>query len=406
MSAPDRPDSRFLDRATPPHIVTLVVVTGISALTMNIFLPSLPGMTAFFQTDYRLMQLSVSLYLGVSALLQIVIGPISDRYGRRSVMLWSTALFLVATLGTIVAPTIGIFLAFRMMQAVVAAGMVLSRAVIRDMVPAEEAASMIGYVTMGMALVPMVGPMIGGVLDEAFGWQANFVLLFALGAGTLWLVWSDLGETAAGQRARFADQVRQYPELLGSPRFWGYCLAAAFSSGSFFAYLGGAPYVGSEIFHMTPGRLGVYMAAPAVGYAVGNYVSGRYSVQFGIDPMILTGTAITAACMAFLTAASAAGLAGPNLFFGTIVSVGVGNGLALPNANAGMLSVRPGLAGTASGLGGAIMIGGGAAVSALAGWALGLGGGATPLAALMLACSVAAVASILLVIRRTRRLGL
>ena len=406
MNTPDHPAVRFLDRATPPHIVTLVVVTGISALTMNIFLPSLPGMTAFFQTDYRLMQLSVSLYLGVSALLQIVIGPVSDRYGRRSVMLWSTALFLVATLGTILAPTIGTFLGFRMMQAVVAAGMVLSRAVIRDMVPAEEAASMIGYVTMGMALVPMVGPMIGGVLDEAFGWQANFVLLFGLGAGTLWLIWSDLGETAAGQRTRFADQVRQYPELLGSPRFWGYCLAAAFSSGSFFAYLGGAPYVGSEIFHMTPGRLGVYMAAPAVGYAFGNYVSGRYSVRFGIDPMILTGTAITATCMALLTTASATGLAGPNLFFGAIISVGVGNGLALPNANAGMLSVRPGLAGTASGLGGAIMIGGGAAVSALAGWALGLGGGATPLAALMLACSVAAVASILLVIRRTRRLGL
>ncbi len=89
MSTPDRPASRFLDRATPPHIVTLVVLTGISALTMNIFLPSLPGMTAYFQTDYRLMQLSVSLYLAVSAVLQIVIGPISDRYGRRSVMLWS-----------------------------------------------------------------------------------------------------------------------------------------------------------------------------------------------------------------------------------------------------------------------------------------------------------------------------
>ncbi|OYX45298.1 MAG: Bcr/CflA family drug resistance efflux transporter [Rhodobacterales bacterium 32-67-9] len=406
MNASERPAIRFLDRATPPHIMTLVVVTGISALTMNIFLPSLPGMTLFFETDYRLMQLSVSLYLGVSALLQVVIGPISDRNGRRSVMLWTTALFLVATLGTILAPTVGTFLAFRMMQAVVAAGMVLSRAVIRDMVPAEEAASMIGYVTMGMALVPMVGPMIGGVLDEAFGWQANFVLLLVLGVGTFWLIWSDLGETAGGHRARFADQVRQYPALLGSPRFWGYCLAAAFSSGSFFAYLGGAPFVGSEIFHMSPGRLGIYLAAPALGYAVGNFISGRYSVRIGIDRMIVNGTAITAVGMALLTAASAAGIAGPNLFFGAIVSVGLGNGMALPNANAGMLSVRPGLAGTASGLGGAIMIGGGAAVSALAGWALGLGGGATPLAALMLICSVASVAAILFVIRRTRRLGL
>ena len=232
-----RPVARFLDRSTAPHVATLVAVTGLSALAMNIFLPSLPAMTDWFATDYRLMQLSVSLYLGVSAGLQIVIGPISDRFGRRPVLLWSVVLFLIATAGTLFAPTVGVFLAFRMMQAVVAAGMVLSRAVIRDMVPANEAASMIGYVTMGMAFVPMVGPMIGGILDGAFGWQANFLALFGLGVAVLWMIWADLGETAAGHRTRFADQMRQYPELLTSRRFWGYSLSAAFASGAFFAYV-------------------------------------------------------------------------------------------------------------------------------------------------------------------------
>lgn len=401
-----RPTVRFLDRRTPPHVATLVAVTGLSALTMNIFLPSLPAMAEWFATDYRLMQLSVSLYLGVSAALQVVIGPVSDRFGRRSVLLWSLVLFLVATAGTLLAGDVATFLAFRMMQAVIAAGMVLSRAVIRDMVPAEEAASMIGYVTMGMAFVPMVGPMIGGALDEAFGWQASFVLLLLLGLAVLWMIWADLGETAAGQRARFADQVRQYPELLASPRFWGYCLAAAFASGAFFAYLGGGPFVGSEVFHLPPGRLGLYLGAPALGYAAGNFIAGRYSAHYGIDRMILAGTVLTTAGMAILSALSLAGLAGAEVFFGLVVAVGFGNGMALPGANAGMLSVRPGLAGTASGLGGAIMIGGGAAISAAAGWALGLGGGAAPLALLMLACSAASVASILLVIRRARRLGL
>ena len=401
-----RPVVRFLDRSTAPHVATLVAVTGLSALAMNIFLPSLPAMTEWFATDYRLMQLSVSLYLGVSAGLQIVIGPISDRFGRRPVLLWSVVLFLIATAGTLVAPSAGIFLAFRMMQAVVAAGMVLSRAVIRDMVPADEAASMIGYVTMGMAFVPMVGPMIGGILDGAFGWHANFVVLFGLGLAVLWMIWADLGETAAGHRARFADQVRQYPELLASRRFWGYSLSAAFASGAFFAYLGGAPFVGSEVFHLSPGRLGLYLGAPAVGYALGNFLAGRYSVRIGIDRMILLGTLLTAVCMGLLVALSLAGSAGANTFFGLVISVGLGNGMALPGANAGMLSVRPGLAGTASGLGGAIMIGGGAAISAAAGWALGLGGGAAPLAILMFACAVAAVASILLVIRRARRLVL
>lgn len=400
------PAVRFLSRSTPPHIVTLVMVTGLSALAMNIFLPSLPRMTEWFGTEYRLMQLSVSLYLGFSALLQIVIGPISDRFGRRPVLLWSVVLFLVATLGTLIAPSVGVFLVFRMLQAVIAAGMVLSRAVIRDMVPGEQAASMIGYVTMGMSVVPMIGPAIGGVLDETFGWQANFALLVVLGGMVLWLVWADLGETAIGRTARFADQVRHYPELLTSPRFWGYCLAAAFSSGAFFAYLGGAPYVGSEIYHMSSGILGIYFAAPALGYAFGNFVSGRYSVAIGLNRMILTGTAITAFCMGLLALLDIAGLAGPNVFFGLIIAVGLGNGMALPNANAGMLSVRPELAGTASGLGGAIMIGGGAGLSALAGWALGFGSGALPLTLLMFTSSVFAVIAIALVIRRARRLGL
>ncbi|MEZ5777975.1 MAG: multidrug effflux MFS transporter [Paracoccaceae bacterium] len=406
MTSHQRPDIRFLDRATPPHILTLVTITGLSALAMNIFLPSLPGMTEWFDTDYRFMQLSVSLYLGVSAGLQIAIGPISDRFGRRSVLIGSTILFLIATTGTLLAPTAGIFMLFRMMQAVVAAAMVLSRAIIRDMVPAEQAASMIGYVTMGMSVVPMVGPMIGGVLDEVFGWQANFALLFVLGVVVLGLMWADLGETSGGRTLRFSDQLRTYPALLASPRFWGYCLAAAFTSGTFFAYLGGAPYVGSEIYHLSPSLLGVYFAAPAVGYAFGNFLSGRFSVQIGLNRMILFGSVITSLCMALLCVLELAGLSGVNQFFGLIIAVGIGNGMALPNANAGMLSIRPELAGTASGLGGAIMIGGGAGLSAVAGWALGFGGGALPLAAIMALSSTASVMAILLVIRRARRLGL
>lgn len=401
-----RPVVRFLDPTTPPHIVTLVFVTGLSALTMNIFLPSLPGMTAWFRTDYRLMQLSVSLYLAMSAVLQIVIGPVSDRYGRRPVLLWSMGLFLLATLGTLVAPDTATFLTFRMLQAVVVAGMVLGRAAVRDMVPEAEAASMIGYVTMGMAIVPMVGPLIGGILDEAFGWQASFALLFVLGLAVLWLIRADLGETAAPGRRGFGAQLRQYPELLTAPRFWGYSLSAAFNSGSFFAYLGGAPFVGSEVFHLSPAVLGLCFAAPSVGYALGNYLSGRYSTRIGINRMVLIGTTATTIGLGLLTGLELAGWSNVWIFFAMMTSVGLGNGMALPNANAGLLSVRPQLAGTASGLGGAIMIGGGAGLSAIAGWALGFGGGALPLVVLMFTSSALATAIILMVIRRTRRLAL
>lgn len=401
-----RPAVRFLDRSSPPHILTLVLLAGLGALSMNVFLPSLPVMAEYFGAEYRLIQLSVALYLGMNAVLQIFIGPISDRYGRRPVMLAAIVIFLLATVGTLLAPTVEVFLGFRALQAVIVAGMVLSRAVVRDMVPQEEAASMIGYVTMGMAVVPMVGPMIGGALQELFSWHASFVLLLVCGLLTLWLAWADLGETAHHRSTSFADQFRQYPELLTARRFWGYCATAAFASGAFFAYLGGAPFVGSEVFALSPAALGFYFGAPALGYAAGNFLSGRHSVRLGINRMALSGTLLTSAGLTVLLAVELAGAKHPAVFFGFMSFMGLGNGLVMPNATAGMLSVRPRLAGSASGLGGAIMIGGGAALSALAGALLTPGSGAFPLIYLMLATSIASVVSIVYVIRRERAVGI
>ncbi|MEJ6389604.1 multidrug effflux MFS transporter [Gymnodinialimonas ulvae] len=391
---------RFLDRTTPPHIFTLIVITGLGALSMNIFLPSLPAMTTFFETEYRVMQLSVSLYLGVNAILQVLIGPISDRFGRRPVIIWGFALFLLATIGCLLASTIESFLLFRMMQAVIVVGLVLGRAVVRDMNDAENAASQIGYVTMGMAIVPMIGPAIGGALDQTLGWQANFWLLLGLGALTLALVHRDLGETAQTTSASFAAQFREYPELLTARRFWGYCACAAFASGAFFSYLGGAPFVGSEVFDMSAAQVGLFFGAPALGYFFGNGISGRYSTKLGINRMILYGAVLTVLGMGTALALFLVGFHNAYVFFGFTTFVGLGNGMVLPNATSGMLSVRPHLAGTASGLGGAIMLGGGATLSALAGVVLTGGDSAYPLLLMMLATSILGVIAILYTIRR------
>ena len=391
---------RFLDRTTPPHILTLIVVTGLGALSMNIFLPSLPAMAAYFEADYRLMQLSVSLYLFVNAGLQLIIGPISDRFGRRPVILAGGGAFLLATLGCLAASTIEVFLIFRMMQAVIVTGLVLGRAVVRDMYDETEAASQIGYVTMGMAVVPMIGPSIGGGLEQAFGWQASFWLLFALGSAIVVLAWADLGETASSQSSSLREQIREYPELLSSRRFWGYCLAASFASGAFFSYLGGAPYVGSEVFGMSAAEVGLYFGAPAVGYFFGNFISGRFSMRVGINGMILWGTVFSALGMVLSLLLFLAGLGSPLVFFGFMTFVGLGNGMVLPNATSGMLSVRPHLAGSASGLGGAIMLAGGGAMSLLAAALLTGETGAFPLLWIMLATSLLAVASILYTSRR------
>jgi MFS transporter, DHA1 family, multidrug resistance protein len=143
----------------------------------------------------------------------------------------------------------------------------------------------------------------------------------------------------------------------------------------------------------------------AIGYAVGNFLAGRFSVRVGMNRMILIGTLVTSFGLTLLAALTWAGLSGPVVFFGLTVFMGLGNGICLPNANAGMLSVRPDLAGTASGLGGAIMIGGGAALAAFAGVLLGPGATEMPLILLMLASSLASIIAILFVIRRARQIG-
>ncbi|ANP35667.1 drug resistance transporter, Bcr/CflA subfamily [Phaeobacter gallaeciensis] len=391
---------------TAPHIGTLILLAGISALAMNVFLPSLPGMAVYFEVDYRLMQLSVALYLAVNAVVQILVGPISDKMGRRPVILASIILFLLATLGCIFAPNAEIFLFFRMAQAAIAATMVLSRAAVRDIYDTDKAASMIGYVTMGMAVVPMISPAIGGILDQIFGWQANFWLLVVLALGTYALTYFDFGETAQKSGKTLLAQFKEYPELFRSPRFWGYSLASGLASGAFFAYLGGAPFVGTQVYGLDPATLGICFAAPAVGYFLGNFVSGRFSMAFGVNRMVLWGCIINGVGVAISLGIALAGLDSLYTFFGFMTCVGLGNGMAIPNATAGAISVRPHLAGSASGLSGAIMIGGGAGLSAMAGWVLVPGATAVPLLAIMFVTAVLGLLAIILVIQREKSLQL
>ncbi len=373
-------------------------------MIMNIFLPSLPGMTIYFDTDYSVMQLSVAGYLAASAILQVLIGPISDQIGRRPVLMAGIFLFLLSTLGCIYAPNATVFLIFRIGQAVIATCLVLSRAIVRDVVEDAEAASKIGFVTMGMSVVPMVAPALGGLLEETWDWRASFWLMFASGALALVLVYFDLGETKRRSGLTLGAQFKQCPELLTSPRFWGYSLASGFASGAFFAYLGGAPLVASGYFALDPSEVGLYFGAPAIGYFVGNYLSGTYSQRIGVNNMVLWGSLVNAVGVGLSLTLVAAGYGSAFSFFAFMTFVGVGNGMVIPNATAGALSVRPHLAGTASGLASAIMIGGGAGLSALAGVVIEFWPNPFSLLLLMLATALAALVAILLTIRRERRL--
>ena len=247
-------------------------------------------MAQTFNVSYASTTLSVSLYLAMNAVFQLFVGPLSDRYGRRPVVMVALAIFCAASVGCIIAPSFEVFLICRLLQAVVVTGLVLSRAAIRDTCSQDQAASVLGYVTMGMAILPLIGPAMGGGLEAQFGWVASFWLLLGVGLFVFALTYLDMGETNLHQTSSMAEQFRAYPELLKSRRFWGYCLTASFSAGAYFAYLGGGAYVGREIFGLSPAALGFYLGAPSLGYIVGNGISGRFSSALGVNRMVLIGT--------------------------------------------------------------------------------------------------------------------
>ena len=377
-------DVRFLNRSTPPHILTLILLASISALTMNIFLPSLPNIASELNSSTSILGLSVGIYLASSAVLQLIIGPFSDQFGRRPLILWSLIIFCISTLATVFVTNTAQFLILRIFQAISASCMVLARAIVRDTTESiEKAGSKIAYVTMGMALVPMVGPAIGGLLDYQYGWEASFWLLFILGLVILIISFFDVGETLSDHNQSFLEQISTYPSLLRSKRFWGYCLSSAFVSGAFFSYLGGAPFVGNEVFGLEPKDLGFWFGAPAIGYVLGNFLSGRFSTKIGLDKMIFLGVTTALFGVSISMTISLLDHGSVLSFFGLMTLVGLGNGMSIPNATAAMMSINPKLAGTAAGLGSAIMIGGGAGLSAIANFILIHGSSEIPLIMLM-----------------------
>ena len=210
-------------------MLTLVLLAAVSTLSLNLFVPSLTNIAQTFQADYALVSLSIAGYLAVTAVLQLVIGPMSDRFGRRPLLLVSLAGFVAGSAGCWFATSIHSFLLFRALQATIIGGWVLSMAMIRDTHEEAEAASRIGYVAMSMAIAPMLGPMIGGLLDEFFGWRASFALYAAMGFVLLVLCAFDTHETNRSPSSTFAAQFRAYPALLASRRFWGFAVCGMMS---------------------------------------------------------------------------------------------------------------------------------------------------------------------------------
>lgn len=347
----------------PPRLATLALLTALSALTLNMVLPSLPAISRELGARESVTALVVSGYMLVSALFQLTLGPVSDRFGRRPVMLVSLAVFVVASLGCVLAPDIGTLLVFRMLQGVIVAGTVVTSAAIRDQFGAAQSAARLGAISSAMAVAPMLGPMLGGYLDGALGWRAVFGLYTALGAIALLLAGLDMGETR--RPGLPPPRLGDWAALLASPRYWAYIGCFAFSVGAFFVFVTGVPYVATARWGLTPAQVGLGVGSITGGFMLGAAVTARFASRWGLARLILAGRLVAGAGVLVALALFVAGVSHPMALFGFTVFVGVGNGLTLANANAGALSVRPDLAGTAAGLGGALSVALGAVLSGL-----------------------------------------
>ncbi len=393
-------------RRTPLSLIALLVaMSGIGSASLNILVPAIPGLVAKFATDAASVQLTISLYLMGLAVAQLVFGPLSDRFGRRPVVIAGLAIATLASTAAIFATTIGGLIAARVAQSLGAStGQTISRAIIRDLYERERAASMIGLVTSVVVLMPMMAPLVGGILDTLFGWASIFIFV-AVFTGTVFVwAWLALPETrkfstAPGGNGRFLPDLKA---LASSPKFFGYALCTGLGSAPFFSFLGGAPHVAVTMLGRTSAEYGLWFFLPSFGFMAGNFIVSRLSGRYTIDQLIWAGIVATImGCLISIVAYIAfPGWEMVTIFLPQII-VGMGNGLLLPTSVAGAVSIRPQVAGTASGLTGFIQMMIGAVAAQLSGHVIGHASSAMPMLLLMLFFGVATGVAVFALVRRT-----
>jgi len=220
-------------QATPWRLLALLMaMTAIGPATLNIMVPALPGLIKRLGSDTGTVQLTLSLYLLSLATAQLLLGPLSDRFGRRPVVLAGLTLSVIASLAAIAASSIGALIGARVVQAVGAStGIVIGRAIIRDLYERDRAASMIGLVTTAMVIAPMISPLIGGILDTAFGWESIFVFISLFSSAVLLWATFVLPETRPESVAHIPGMLlREWRALIGNAKFHGYVLCGALGS--------------------------------------------------------------------------------------------------------------------------------------------------------------------------------
>jgi len=375
-------------------IVLLAATAALGPAATQILLPAVPAIRQDFAVSGDIAQLTLSLSMAAIAVGTLTWGPLSDKYGRKPIILLGLSITLLGSLLCYFADTISALIAGRFVQAFGAAvGLVLARAIVRDVYGAAQSARIIATVVMVMVVIPMISPALGGELLIRFGWEATGAAIAAFSLAMLLLIGFSLPETLK-EPVPFegvAEMLRTFGDLLSSRIFSGYAFCVTFVSVVFFSFIAAGPEIVVSVMERPANEYGYYFILLPSGFMAGSYIARHYGLRLHIDRLMLIGMliAIAGLCLAF--ALQIAGLRHPLALFGPVALTVLGNGITLPGAQAAAINEFPKLAGSASGLTGFLQMAFSAVAAQLV--AAVYNGTAYPLLIVMLAASLLSLAS-------------
>lgn len=345
----------------------IAFLTGLIAtghISTNIYAPSLPSMVDYFGTDAGSVQMTISIYMAAFAVGQLIYGPLSDRFGRRPVLLGGLIIFVVTTILLIVLPSvyrsIDLLIVGRGLQALGAcSGPVVARAIMRDMYSREETAKVMAYIALAMGLAPAFAPVLGGYLEEWFDWRASFaaVLVFTL---AVFVAALKMPETNKHREANAAQRpitlITNYGVLLRSPVYWSFVGVGSLVFGAMFAFQVGAPFAVIEVLGYSPSAYGWFSVSGIGGYMVGSWVTSRIADRVGVDRMVPLGVTLVMIGAVIFLALGIAGVVNIWSLFGPLAFMAFGMAILFPSTLAGSISVFPQIAGAAAALYGFIQM--------------------------------------------------
>ncbi|HEV2572655.1 MAG TPA: multidrug effflux MFS transporter [Beijerinckiaceae bacterium] len=364
----DTPVTRAKKPVVQAPLWLLALITLSGTLAMHIFVPALPLAGQDLQASTGAMQLTLSAYIIGLSIGQLTYGPISDRFGRRPVLIVGIVIYVIASLAALLAPTVQALIVTRFFQALGGcAGLVLGRAIVRDSVSGSDAAKRLSLMNLMVMAGPGLSPLVGSLLAAVTGWRSIFAALCVLGLVNLFLIWRLLPETTGGQGHDVGMVLRNYRRLVKSRGFLGYTLGGGCATTSIYAFIGAAPFIFVDQLHRPAHEVGIYLAINILGAWFGSLTVNRLIGGLSTGRLMVIGNLVSCiGAIAFLSFV----LAGALGVMSTVIPMlllSYGAGVAGPTALSEALGINPAVAGSASGLYGFTQMSIGAVCAALSG---------------------------------------